>query len=29
MVVKGAVINRPTDMLGPRPVSDAIVVVTR
>ncbi|MDQ3069438.1 MAG: phosphodiester glycosidase family protein [Acidobacteriota bacterium] len=26
MVVKGTVVNRPSDPLGPRPVSDAIVV---
>ena len=29
MVVKGAVVNRPSDPLGPRPVSDAIVVLSR
>lgn len=29
MVVKGAVVNRPSDPTGPRPVSDAIVVLNR
>ena len=29
MVVKGAVVNRPSDPTGPRPVSDAIVVIAR
>jgi exopolysaccharide biosynthesis protein len=29
MVVKGAVINRPTDLTGPRAVSDAIVVLRK
>jgi exopolysaccharide biosynthesis protein len=27
MVVKGEVVNRPSDPTGPRPVSDAIVVI--
>jgi exopolysaccharide biosynthesis protein len=26
MVVKGQIVNRPSDAIGPRPVSDAIVV---
>lgn len=29
MVVKGKVVNRPSDPFGPRPVSDAIVVLSR
>ena len=29
MVVKGKVVNRPSDPLGPRPVSDAIVVLNK
>ena len=29
MVAKGAIVNRPSDAAGPRPVSDAIVVVNR
>ncbi|HUF25305.1 MAG TPA: phosphodiester glycosidase family protein, partial [Vicinamibacterales bacterium] len=29
MVVKGKVVNRPSDSLGPRPVSDAIVVLSK
>lgn len=29
MVVKGAVVNRPSDPIGPRPVSDAIVVLRK
>lgn len=29
MVVKGAVVNRPSDPTGPRPVSDAIVVLSK
>jgi len=29
MVVKGMVVNRPSDPLGPRPVSDAIVVLRK
>jgi len=29
MVVKGAVVNRPSDPTGPRPVSDAIVVLNK
>ncbi|MEX2272337.1 MAG: phosphodiester glycosidase family protein [Vicinamibacterales bacterium] len=29
MVVKGSVVNRPSDPTGPRPVSDAIVVLNR
>ncbi|HEX6322471.1 MAG TPA: phosphodiester glycosidase family protein [Vicinamibacterales bacterium] len=29
MVVKGKVVNRPSDPLGPRPVSDAIVVLRK
>jgi exopolysaccharide biosynthesis protein len=29
MVVKGRVVNRPSDPTGPRPVSDAIVVLRR
>lgn len=29
MVVKGAVVNRPSDAVGPRPVSDSIVVLNR
>lgn len=29
MVVKGKVVNRPSDPLGPRPVSDAIVVLSK
>lgn len=29
MVVKGNVVNRPSDPFGPRPVSDAIVVLSR
>lgn len=29
MVVKGTVVNRPSDPTGPRPVSDAIVVLRR
>ncbi|MBA3949567.1 MAG: phosphodiester glycosidase family protein, partial [Acidobacteria bacterium] len=29
MVVKGKIVNRPSDPIGPRPVSDAIVVLNR
>jgi exopolysaccharide biosynthesis protein len=29
MVVKGAIVNRPSDATGPRPVSDAIMVMPR
>ena len=29
MVVKGAIVNKPSDAAGPRPVSDAIVVIAR
>ena len=29
MVVKGAIVNKPSDAIGPRPVSDAIVVLNR
>ncbi len=29
MVVRGAVVNRPSDLTGPRPVSDALVVHSR
>jgi exopolysaccharide biosynthesis protein len=29
MVANGAIVNRPSDAAGPRPVSDAIVVVKR
>jgi exopolysaccharide biosynthesis protein len=29
MVVKGQIVNRPSDPTGPRPVSDAILVVGR
>ncbi len=29
MVVKGQIVNRPSDPLGPRPVSDAIVVLSK
>ena len=29
MVVKGKIVNRPSDPIGPRPVSDAIVVLSR
>ena len=29
MVVRGEVVNRPSDLTGPRPVSDALVVMSR
>jgi len=29
MVVKGEIVNRPSDAAGPRPVSDAIIVIAR
>jgi exopolysaccharide biosynthesis protein len=29
MVVRGEVVNRPSDPTGPRPVSDALLVVPR
>lgn len=29
MVVKGKIVNRPSDPIGPRPVSDAIVVLSK
>ena len=29
MVVRGEVVNRPSDLTGPRPVSDALVVTSR
>jgi exopolysaccharide biosynthesis protein len=29
MVVKGRVVNRPSDAIGPRPVSDALLVTSR
>ena len=29
MVVKGAIVNKPSDAAGPRPVSDALLVMAR
>jgi exopolysaccharide biosynthesis protein len=29
LVVKGAIVNKPSDAAGPRPVSDAILVKSR
>jgi len=29
MVVRGGIVNRPSDATGPRPVSDAVVVTAR
>jgi exopolysaccharide biosynthesis protein len=29
MVVKGAIVNKPSDAAGPRPISDALLVMAR